>query len=211
MITPPLAPRLPTQLDDWNEPIEAELELDGLLVRDANFTDARRISIDGSKLVGVVMAGAVLDKFECSDTELTKLEAAGVQAYKANFLRVTMADCRLTGAELAEATFEDCVFKNVKFDEAGFRFAHFTRVRFENCMLRAADFSNAQLKQVVFTGCDLEMTSFMSANCKAVDVTGEDLAQVKGILGLKGATVSTEQLILLAPLLATELGFVISE
>ena len=211
MITPPASPKLPAQLDEWAELADDELELEAVSVNGADCTVARRVAIDGSRLVTVTMAGAVLDKLGCTDTQISKLEAAGLQAYKASFLRVSLTDCRLTGAELAEGMFEDCVFKNVKFDETGFRFARFTRVRFENCMLRAADFSKAQFKQVTFTGCDLEAANFVSAQCDKVDITGEDLTQVKGLLGLKGATISSEQLMLLAPLLASELGFVIQE
>jgi len=207
MITSPVTPKLSAQLDAWDEPNDGVLEIDQSLVEQADFTGATRINVDGSKLVGVTMTGAILEKFECSDTEWIKLEAAAVQAYRTNLLRVTMTDCRLTGAEFAEGHFEDCVFKNVKFDEAGFRFASFKRVRFENCMLRAADFSNAKLSQVTFTGCDLEEANFVSANCANVDITTEDVTAVEGILGLKGATISTEQLMQLAPLLASELGF----
>jgi len=207
MIVAPIAPKLPTQLAAWDGQGDSRLEFDGVTVSDADIASAHHVAIDGSKLAGIQMLGAVLEKFDCNDSEIIRLEAAALQAYKTNFLRVVVTDSRLTGAEFAEAVFEDCVFKNVKFDEAGFRFARFTRVRFENCVLRAADFSNAQLRHVTFTGCDLEATDFVSATCSNVDVTGEDLALVKGILGLKGATISTEQLMLLAPLLAGELGF----
>jgi uncharacterized protein YjbI with pentapeptide repeats len=142
-----------------------------------------------------------------TDVVCTRLESAALQAYKANLLRVHTADSRFTGAEFAEGHFEDCVFQGAKFDEAGFRFGTFKRVRFENCMLRQADFSNAKLTQVTFTGCNLEAANFVSAACKDVDVTTEDLTTVKGILGLKGATISEVQLLQLAPLLAVELGF----
>jgi len=110
-------------------------------------------------------------------------------------------------SEFADGSFEDCTFRNVKFDEAGFRFATFKRVRFENCMLRAADFGNARFTHVVFTGCDLTDANFASAHCSSVDIRAQDIVAAKGVLGLKGATISTEQLMQLAPLLAAELGF----
>lgn len=78
-------------------------------------------------------------------------------------------------------------------------------------MLRSGDFSNAKLSHVTFSGCDLEQTNFIAADCHDVDVSTEDLTVAKGILGLKGSTISTEQLMQLAPLLATELGFRIKE
>ncbi len=207
----PIAPRLSVQLNAWDNEVADSLEIDDSLVELADFTGVVRLQIDSSKLSGVLLTGLVLDKLELTDSLGTKLEAAALRTHKANLLRVILTDSRLTGAEFAEAHIEDCTFKNVKFDEAGFRFASFKRVRFEDCILRQADFSSARFEQVLFTGCDLEATNFMSANCKDLDVTAEDLTGVKGILGLKGATISEVQLMQLAPLLATELGFHIKE
>jgi len=207
----PIAPRLPAQLSAWDDEITDSLEIDNSLIRLTDFTGVARLQVDGSKLVGTLLTGLVLDKFELTDSLGTKLEAAALRTHKANLLRVMLTDSRLTGAEFAEAHIEDCTFKNVKFDEAGFRFASFKRVRFEDCMLRQADFSSAKFEQVIFTGCDLDSTNFMSAHCKDLDVTTEDLTTVKSILGLKGATISEVQLMQLAPLLAAELGFHIQE
>jgi uncharacterized protein YjbI with pentapeptide repeats len=207
MIADPIAPKIPPQLDAWSEDAGPEIEIDRALAKGLDCTASTKISADASRIESMVVTGAALDTFELTDVACTKLEGAAVRAYKTNLLRVALADCRLTGAEFAEGNFEDCTFRNVKFDEAGFRFATFKRVRFENCILRQADFSNAKLSQVTFTGCDLEATNFVSASCTNVDITGEDFTQVKGVLGLKGATISTEQLMQLAPLLASELGF----
>lgn len=74
-------------------------------------------------------------------------------------------------------------------------------------MLRQADFSNAKLSHVVFRSCELESANFVLADCSHVDVSTENLAECKGITGLKGATISELQLIQLAPLFASELGF----
>jgi len=207
----PSVPRLAAQLSDWDGDGDGDvsdlLEIDNSLVVLTDLTGVSRLQIDSSKLEGVVLTGLVLDKFELTDSQCLKLEAAALRTHKANLLRVALTDSRLTGAEFADASIEDCVFKNVKFDEAGFRFASFKRVRFEDCMLRQADFSNAKFEQVTFTGCDLDGTVFVSATCKDVDITTENLTTAKGILGLKGATISEVQLMQIAPLLAAELGF----
>lgn len=207
----PAVPRLTGDLDEWDDEANEAIELDGVVAQDVDFAKATRLSVDGSRLDGVGMTAAVLDKLEMTDSECMRLESAGIQTHKANMLRVRMTDSRLTGAEFAEAKFEDCVFQNVKFDDAGFRFASFTRVRFENCILRQADFSNAKFSHVTLTGCELEGANFVSANCKDLDVTTEDLTLAKGLLGLKGATISETQLMQIAPLLASELGFQIAD
>lgn len=203
----PIVPRLDNDLAVWSDEIEGIIEIDRGLIEEVDFAGAARIAVDASRMSGVTLTGLRLDKLEITDSICAKLEGAALQTYKVNLLRTHITDSRFTGAEFAEGYFEDCVFQGVKFDEIGFRFSSFKRVRFENCMLRQADFSNAKLTQVTFTGCNLESANFVSATCKDVDITTEDLSAVKGILGLKGATISEVQLLQLAPLLATELGF----
>lgn len=206
-IASPLAPRIAKELESWDGLLSDVIEIDRSVVEGADFAGVARISADASRIENSILTGLSLDELEMSDVVAIKLEAAALQAYKARLLRVELADSRLTGSEFAEGSFEDCVFRNVKFDDAGFRFAKFKRVRFENCMLRSSDFSSAKFEQVTFTGCDVEAANFVSADCRSVDVTDEDLTMVKGLLGLKGAAISAEQLMQLAPLLASELGF----
>lgn len=203
----PAAPRLASNLDEWDGVTDEFIEVNDAIVRGADFMSVAKLNVDATRLEAVDLTGAALDRLEMTDSECVRLEGAALRAYKANMLRVRLSESRLTGAEFAEARFEDCTFKNVKFDEAGFRFASFTRVRFENCMLRQADFSNAKFLHVTLTGCDLENASFVSVSCRHVDITTEDLMLVKGLLGLKGATISEMQLMQVAPLLAAELGF----
>ncbi|MEO6761369.1 MAG: pentapeptide repeat-containing protein [Candidatus Saccharimonadales bacterium] len=209
MIHSPIAPKILSQLDIWGGIIENELDIDGFQVESRDFSGIRRLNIEASRINKVTVMGTVLENLELSDVECLRLEGAALQAYKTFFLRVNMVDCRLTGAEFAEGHFEDCTFKNVKFDQAGFRFASFKRVIFDSCVLEQADFSNAKLTDVTFTDCSLDNSSFVSASCTNVDVTSEDLTMIKGVLGLKGSTLSSEQVIQLAPLLASELGFIV--
>jgi uncharacterized protein YjbI with pentapeptide repeats len=200
----PAEPKLLPKIDDWAGAVDTEIELDNVAARDKNFAHVRHLEIEGCRLEAIQLAEANLDKLRVSDAVLTRVEAAGMHANGAAALRVVLKDSRLTGADFGASLLEDCLFDNVKFDEAGFRFAACKRVRFENCVLRNADFSGAKLTNVSFSGCELKGANFDNATCKAVDLRGEALADIKGIFGLKGATISSEQLIQLAPLLAAE-------
>lgn len=201
-------PRISPQLDEWDgDLVEPALDMRGFHVADIDLFEVKSLLLDDCELERGSLVGVKLDKVEITDARLKSVEAAGLRTYKAEFLRVTFNNCRFTGADFPEATFEDCTFKNVKFDEAGFRFASFKRVRFEDCMLARTDFSSAKLQHVAFDDCGLEQTNFASATCTQVDLGHEDLSNCKGILGLKGATILDEQLIQIAPLLASELGF----
>ena len=52
---------------------------------------------------------------------------------------------------------------------------------------------------------------FTKGTFKDVDLTGADLAGPRGVAGLRGATVSTLQLIDLGPALADELGLKVAD
>ncbi len=206
VIARPIIPKLLAQLDDRAAAVTRELELSDCSVTDTDFSGIRRLEVEGCRLTAVQFSSAVFDKLSLSDVIANRLEAAGMHAPEAALLRVMMKDSRLTGIDLGASLLEDCTFENVKLDESGSRFATFKRVRFENCNLRNADFSGAKLMHVSFSGCELEGANFDNAACKLVDFRGENLSTIKGALGLKGATISSEQLIQLAPLLAAEAG-----
>ncbi|HSX42700.1 MAG TPA: pentapeptide repeat-containing protein [Candidatus Saccharimonadales bacterium] len=207
MVVKPVAPKIPAQLAAWDDEADDSLEIDRAAVSNLYVAGVTYANIDMSRLDHVSLTGLVLERLEISDAVCTKLESAGLRGHKARLLRVQISDSRMTGSELGGGSFEDCTFRNIKFDEAGFRFATFKRVHFENCMLRAADFGNARFTHVTFSSCDLTDTNFTSAHCSSVDIREQDIVAAKGVLGLKGATISSEQLMQLAPLLAAELGF----
>jgi uncharacterized protein YjbI with pentapeptide repeats len=205
-ITQPVVPKLLPQLDDWSGKISDEIELQTSAVQDKNFANVRRLEVEGCRLTALQLGAARFDKLRLSDVTLYRVEAAGMRAPEGSALRMVCKDSRLTGVDLGEALLEDCVFENVKLDEVGFRFAVLKRVRFVSCVLRNADFSGAKFSNVTFSACELNGANFDNATCKFVDLRGENIAAIKGVMGLKGATVSSEQLIQLAPLLAAEAG-----
>jgi Pentapeptide repeats (9 copies) len=206
----PAKPRFLASLPLINVANKTEVDISENEIHDANFSKTQRLDVEGCKLDRINL-NAKLDKFSISDSLLRHIEGVGLRSYKPSFLRVVMEGSRFTGADFGAGSFEDCTFKNVKFDEAGFRFTHFKRVRFEQCVLHEADFSEAKFTHASFEGCDLELTNFDKAVCKYVDLRGENLTSVKGILGLKGATITNEQLIHIAPMLAAELDFTVND
>jgi uncharacterized protein YjbI with pentapeptide repeats len=206
VIITPSKPKLLPKPSEWAGTASTELELEGCLVRDRDFAAVRRLEVEGCRLVSIEVVGATFDKLQMSDAVVSRLEAAGMRAPESSWLRIRIEDSRLTGVDIGAATFEDCTFRNVKINEAGLRFAALKRVRFENCVLRNTEFNGAKLSQVSFDGCDLEGANFDGATCKSVDLRGEPLIGIKGVHGLRGAIISSEQLMQLAPLLASEAG-----
>jgi len=206
VVAQPVAPKVLPLLDEWSGLIMDDLELNDYSIEEGDFTKVRRLEVEGCVISAVHFESAALDRMQISDTRLHRLDAAGMRAPEAAWLRVVCENGRFTGADLGAALLEDCIFENVKFDEAGLRFAVLKRVKFVNCVLKHADLSGAKLSHVSFSGCDFEGTNFDKATCVAVDMRGENLAAIKGVLGLKGVTVSSDQVMQLAPAFATEVG-----
>jgi uncharacterized protein YjbI with pentapeptide repeats len=102
-------------------------------------------------------------------------------------------------------------FVDCKLDLANFRFAKLKNVLFDSCVLTEADFAGATFNNVSFDNCELDKADFSNTKCTKLDLRGSSIVDVIGISSLKGAIVSPEQLISLAPQLAAEIGLVVEQ
>lgn len=199
-------PAIQSPLHAFDEEVEDYMEVSDSLIEAVDLSPVQKLYATGSRFERVSIPPE-LEKLEITDCVIHKSEAVGARTYRAAFLRVAFEHSRMTGADFAEASFKDCSFTTMKINEAGFRFATLVNVTFVDCNFEEADFTGAKLTNVRFSNCLLTGANFEAATCKNVDISTEDLGQCKGILGLKGATISDSQLIQIAPLLAAEAGF----
>jgi len=141
-----------------------------------------------------------------------------------------VADTRLVGTDIAETTWHGCAlsgcvlagvqwfsselrrvtFSGCKLDSVNFRECVLRDVGFENCLLRDVDFGSARLTDVKFGGGTLG-ADFTKAMLERVDLRGAELGITAGYDALRGATISTVQLVGLAPLLAGHLGITVED
>ena len=163
--------------------------------------------LEAARLDGTDLEGAGLRGLRMVDVEAETIVAANGDWGGALLRRVVFSGARLTGLNLGEAKLEDVRFVNCKLDYANFRFAAIDHVSFEDCVLTEADFQGAQVYASNFPGSHLRGTDFTKAELSHVDLRGAELAGLGGsLLGLRGATVDSLQLIDLAPALVHELG-----
>jgi uncharacterized protein YjbI with pentapeptide repeats len=123
--------------------------------------------------------------------ELTGSVAAGVEAFAARLRRVTLRGCKL--------------------DSVNFRDAVLAEVTFDNCVLTDVDFSSAALTRTVFCNSRLTRTNFTRATMEEVDLRGAELGVTVDPTCLRGAIVTTAQLMDLAPLLAEGMGLIVAD
>jgi uncharacterized protein YjbI with pentapeptide repeats len=119
------------------------------------------------------------------------------------------AGCRLTGIHAGQASFRDTLFEDCRLDLAAFRYARFRNVVFRRCTLRGAELIGSTLRTTSFTECDLEGLQVSMADMESVDLRGSRLRDVGGIAHLRGAIVSSEQLVELSRELAAHVGLVV--
>jgi uncharacterized protein YjbI with pentapeptide repeats len=165
---------------------------------------------------------------ECA---FTRVSLAGGRLQRARFTDVLMRDVRLIATSLAETQWRDAAlvasmaagaeafgaelrrvtFRRCKLDSVNFRGAELTDVTFDDCDLRDVDFAGATLTRTAFPGSRLAKTDFTGVTMDATDLRGAELGIIIGPGSLRGAIVSTAQLVLLAPVLAETLGITVSD
>ena len=102
-------------------------------------------------------------------------------------------------------------FRGCKLDSVNFRAAELTEVTFDGCELRDVDFAGATLARTAFPGSRLTRTDFTGVRMDATDLRGAELGVIIGPDSLRGAIVSTGQLVYLAPVLAQTMGITVSD
>jgi uncharacterized protein YjbI with pentapeptide repeats len=96
-------------------------------------------------------------------------------------------------------------------DLSGFRFTSMKDVAFVDCNLTGVDFTNADLRGATFTGCDLTRADFAHADATGARFIRCELAGVSNVAQLRGATVSTHDLVALTHALAGALGITVAD
>lgn len=168
------------------------------------------ITSDAIDLVGEI-SSLVVDageyrSLDMMNAKLSQCSAMNVISYRASLIRCSFTKCRLTGLQLPDAHIKDAVFEDCLLELSNFRNVQFERCHFKNCDLREADFAGSNLKNVLFENCEFAGVDFSNASCARVEFEETNLSEIKGISGLKGATMTEQNLIEIAPLLAREWG-----
>lgn len=82
---------------------------------------------------------------------------------------------------------------------------------FDDCDLRDVDFAGAALTRAAFPDSRLTRTDFSRAHMDKTDLRGAELGVIIGPDPLRGAIISTAQLVYLAPVLAETMGITVSD
>lgn len=158
--------------------------LSGVKLRQARFNE---VWVQAGRWVACDLSDS-----EWQDGSFVGAVLAGISAYGSALRRVVLRGCKLEAVNLRAAVLRDVVF--------------------EDCLLRDVDFGEAKLTEVSFPGSTLEEVRLRGAKLSKVDLRGASrLGLADGHEGLRGAVISSTQLLELAPQFAHALGIEVKD
>jgi uncharacterized protein YjbI with pentapeptide repeats len=164
----------------------------------------------GAKLDGVHFAGLVADETDLKGARLSEvhLDQANLPVVRA--ARSQWRDVQVTGrlgsVEAYEAQWRSVHFVGCKLSFVNLRGAELIDVAFTDCIIDELDLGGAAANRVRLSQTRVSHLNVRQAKLRDVDLRGATLEVIEGLTDLRGATISSLQLTLLAPLFADELG-----
>ena len=152
----------------------------------------------GSRLNGVRLTGASLERLRLIDVILDDCELSGATLEGASLARVQFNRCRLSGLVGAGVKAQDVRFVDCKMDGSNFRMTAWDRSEWVDCDLRDADFYAAKLAGCAFRHCTLVGLELSKAGCDALDLRGSTVDGIKGAASLAGCVIGSDQVFPLA-------------
>lgn len=190
--------------------LTADADLDS--VRYADLTLTRLVLTDAlvesAQLVGVTAEETDLTGARLSEVELERVLLPVVHATRSQWRDVKISG-RLGSIEAYDAQWRSVHFVGCKLSYVNLRGAELVDVAFTDCTIEELDLVNARLRRVALPGTRVEHLNVQHSELRDVDLRGAQLSAIDGIMDLRGAVVSPEQLTLLAPLLADALGMTV--
>jgi uncharacterized protein YjbI with pentapeptide repeats len=160
---------------------------------------------------GVTFQGGRLAKARFRDVWLRDVRMITTGLTQTQWADATFANVVAAGAEWSGADLRQVTLRGCKLDSVNFRGAVLTDVTFDGCELRDTDFAGATLTRAAFPGSRLTRTDLTGVHMDATDLRGAELGLIIGPDSLRGAIVSTGQLVYLAPVLAQTMGVTVSD
>jgi uncharacterized protein YjbI with pentapeptide repeats len=201
ILLPDLAPFDGERLEAGGDHVAVDfvdLDFGGQDAPDSRFLECRlqRCGLDG----------ASLRRARIADSLLSEVNGATV-----DFADSTWRDSQMWGGRLGAVTLIGATWTGIRVRGSHLGFlnlagAHIQDVTFEGCEIGSLDVRGAELQSVAFEDCRVDELDVAGATLSKVDLSGARLRTLVGVESLRGAIISHEQLVDLAPLLAAQVG-----
>lgn len=165
----------------------------------------------GVSLDGLDLGGSRRSPLTLVDSVLRRCDLSAAVWQGMTMRQVELLDCRALGWRLSVDLAQDVYLEGCRLDSATLRI---TRIRglvvFDHCVFTDAVIAG-DLSSVVFTDCSFENAEFAATAATGCDLRESRLGGARGLLTLRGAAITTDQAVAIAPRLATEAGFTLDD
>ncbi|MBN9139373.1 MAG: pentapeptide repeat-containing protein [Micrococcales bacterium] len=215
LVAPPrLDPvRLPELEPGDDTRLEPSATLEGLafegVVADAVELGGARL--ESCRIAGLRAAEADLRGTTVRETLFEHLDIPVVRGARTRWREVSFEGGRLGSAELYDAEWQSVQFTGAKLGFLNLRGARLEDVRFTDCVIDELDLGSAAVERLALPGVRIRHLDVTRATLRDVDLRGCAFEVLTGAGFLRGAVIDTDQLALLAPVLASELGLTVAD
>jgi uncharacterized protein YjbI with pentapeptide repeats len=176
----------------------SDLDFAGQDAPDARFLECR--------LLRCGLDGASLRRARIAESLLSDLHGATVDLADSTWRDAQMWGGRLGAVTLVGATWTGIRIRGSHLGFMNLSGAHLQDVTFEGCEIGSLDVRGAEMQSVAFVDCRVDELDVAGATLAKVDLSGATLRTLVGVESLRGAIISHQQLVDLAPLLAAQVG-----
>ena len=195
------------ELCDLRKGLKGQLDLSGVRVEGG---DHGEVAVEGAIIRSVVSglnaSGSQWGPMSLADVEFQGVDLSNSVWAQTTARRVEVISCRATGWRLGLALAADLYVADTRLDYAT---VQIDRVKgltvFERCTFAQAQVAG-DLSSVLFLDCDLDCAEFAATGARGCDLRTSRLAGAHGLLSLRGARVSEDQVAAIAEQLAREVG-----
>ena len=199
------APDLPDALEDAVPRRYADLQrsrLAGL----AGDVDLEHASLEECVIAAPSVETLALRGATLIDVEISDIRAVSVVARDATIRRLRVTGGRIGTLDLADAGVAELELRDVRVDYLSFAGARLEDVRIVDSTIRAIDLPQARLTRVAFEGCRADEVDPRGMRAADLDLRGLDALSYLDVLALRGATLTDDQVRMLAPAFAAAAG-----
>lgn len=153
------------------------------------------VELRESRWVGADLAGRRITGLHGRDVAFEHCDLSGAVLDGAVLTRVTFTDCRLTGLQLGGAELADVRITDCRADLVSLRMTRARYLLVENTSLPALDLYAFTGTDCGLIGCDLTGVNVAEARFTNLQLHGSVVDDVTGVLALRGARISPDQLV----------------
>lgn len=199
-------------LDPWTDRWEPEGDYDRLLADGQDLTggDAESARVVECLLRSCDLDATVLDHAHLVDTTLTECRAGVLRSRSGTWRDVTLAGCRIGAMEVYGSGWDRVRVTGGKIDYLNLRDARVHDLHLAGCTIGDLDLAGAKVRTLTTEDCDVRRLDLTRTTLSGADLRGARLRALDGVAGLRGATISEQQLLDLAGSLAGHLGVTVA-